>query len=131
MREDYNDDNYSINSNSSQRSPHMYNERILKRNYGPYFSNFENNMTNNSNLENNTTNFESNNNNLFTKIPTRNAQLNQNRQRNYNQYNLPSINYNSNLDNNNIGYKRNLPINEFIPKNSTTWNKIIDFFFNW
>ncbi len=131
MREDYNDDNYSINSNSSQRSPYMDKERISKRNYNPYFSNFENNMTNNSNLENNTTNFESNNNILYTKIPTRNAQLNQNRQRNNNQYNSPSINYNSNLDYNNIGYKRNLPINEFIPKNSTTWNKIIDFFFNW
>ena len=131
MREDYNDDNYSINSNSSQRSPYMDKERISKRNYNPYFSNFENNMTNNSNLENNTTNFESNNNILYTKIPTRKAQLNQNRQRNNNQYNSPSINYNSNLDYNNIGYKRNLPINEFIPKNSTTWNKIIDFFFNW
>ena len=109
MKENFSDDNYSINSYSSKNSPYMEKDKLLKKNYDSHFSNFENNIPNNS----------------------RNVQLNHNRQRNNNLYNSPSINYNSNLDDNNIGYKRNLPINEFIPKNSTTWNKIIDFFFNW
>ena len=94
MRENFDDDNYSISSNSSyNKSPYMNNEREYKRNYNSHFSNYENNMNNISNLANNTTNFESNN-ISFTKIPKRNIISNYNIQKNNNQYNSPSIHYN-------------------------------------
>ena len=79
MKENFSDDNYSINSYSSKNSPYMDKDKLLKKNYDSHFSNFENNIPNNSNLVNNTTNFKSNN-ISYTKIPTRNVQLNYNRQ---------------------------------------------------
>ena len=125
MRENFQDDNESISSFSSHNnSPHIFEpskKKLL-------------NEANSLNKANNTTNFESDNNSI-TKIPNFNRINYYNQPRNYKSplmfNNENNTIYNSFPEQEIKGYKRNLTIDEFIPANTTTWNKIIDFFFNW
>lgn len=128
MRENFEYDENSINSISSyNKSP--YNIDPPKRNFFKEQSTF--------NQENNTTNFESSM-NSFTKIPSNNKTNYYNQYYQQSNFKSPSNVYHENRNMNNYfpeeenkGYKRNLTINEFIPENTTTWNKILDFFFSW
>ena len=110
MRENFEYDENSINSISSyNKSP--YNIEPPKRNFFKEQSTFnqENNTTNYYNQYYQQSNFKSPSNIYYEN-------------RNMNNY-FP--------EEENKGYKRNLTINEFIPENTTTWNKILDFFFSW
>lgn len=123
MKENFQDDNNSISSISS------YNNSILDKEKDSINKSLQTNVSpqENSNINN----FELGN-NTFTQLP------NIMKPRNFTKKNkMSSVSSSCSLNGDKYSLnsmeeeKRNFIVNDFIPINTTIWNKTIDFFVNW
>ena len=123
MKENFQDDNNSISSISS------YNNYILDKEKDSMNKSLQTNVfpQENSNINN----FELGN-NIFTQLP------NIMKPKNFTKKNkMSSVSSSCSLNGDKYSLnsmeeeKRNFIVNDFIPINTTIWNKTIDFFVNW
>lgn len=123
MKENFQDDNNSISSISS------YNNSILDKEKDSINKSLQTNVSpqENSNINN----FELGN-NIFTQLP------NIMKPKNFTKKNkMSSVSSSCSLNGDKYSLnsmeeeKRNFIVNDFIPINTTIWNKTIDFFVNW
>lgn len=123
MKENFQDDNNSISSISS------YNNSILDKEKDSINKSLQTNLSpqENSNINN----FELGN-NIFTQLP------NIMKPKNFTKKNkMSSVSSSCSLNGDKYSLnsmeeeKRNFIVNDFIPINTTIWNKTIDFFVNW
>ena len=123
MKENFQDDNNSISSVSS------YNNSILDKEKDSINKSLQTNLSpqENSNINN----FELGN-NIFTQLP------NIMKPKNFTKKNkMSSVSSSCSLNGDKYSLnsmeeeKRNFIVNDFIPINTTIWNKTIDFFVNW
>ena len=123
MKENFQDDNNSISSISS------YNNSILDKEKDSMNKSLQTNVfpQENSNINN----FELGN-NIFTQLP------NIMKPKNFTKKNkMSSVSSSCSLNGDKYSLnsmeeeKRNFIVNDFIPINTTIWNKTIDFFVNW
>jgi hypothetical protein len=123
MKENFQDDNNSISSISS------YNNSILDKEKDSINKSLQTNVSpqENSNINN----FELGN-NTFTQLP------NIMKPKNFTKKNkMSSVSSSCSLNGDKYSLnsmeeeKRNFIVNDFIPINTTIWNKTIDFFVNW
>ena len=123
MKENFQDDNNSISSISS------YNNSILDKEKDSINKSLQTNLSpqENSNINN----FELGN-NTFTQLP------NIMKPKNFTKKNkMSSVSSSCSLNGDKYSLnsmeeeKRNFIVNDFIPINTTIWNKTIDFFVNW